>query len=117
MVSGRLLCRAKGNSEVILGAGKAIGSHPWGLEWPFWEALEGISGLEEVMLQILEASLWPRGPLRANISSQKQRFAEHCDVLYVFDCFLVLGGYLLRTLSSNNLKVMLFNDVRPNPWR
>ena len=52
----------------------------WGLSWgfgrPCWEVVWCILGLGRVMLQILEAILWPRGLPRANMNSQKQRSAE-----------------------------------------
>ena len=71
----------------------------WGLGRPCWEAMWCILDLGRVMLQILEAILWPRGLPRANKSSQKHRITEHDNFPLASACFSPWAHYVEAALT------------------
>ena len=68
------------------------------LEEPCWKAMGCILGFGRVVLQILEAILWPRGLPRAGMSDQKPRFIQNDGFQLVVDGFLVEGLAMQRQL-------------------
>ena len=98
MVFGRRACFAEAVPKPFWGRGRPShgfqepSSEPfWVFGRPCWEAMWCISGLGGLMLQILEAILWPRGLPRANMSDQKPRFVQSDDFLLFFACCCSMG--------------------------